>query len=83
MAKKYFGNEDPMNKMIRMNNQFNLKVTGVYKEFPSNSHIHPEMMVSFNTIERYCTVYGDGILRQILATILSSLIYYCLKITRQ
>ncbi|MES2372820.1 MAG: ABC transporter permease [Bacteroidota bacterium] len=57
IAKKYFGNEDPMNKMIRMSNQYNLKVTGVYKEFPSNSHIHPEMMVSFSTLND-STVYG-------------------------
>jgi putative ABC transport system permease protein len=57
IAKKYFGNEDPMNKMIRMSNQYNLKVTGVFKEFPSNSHIHPEMMVSFSTLND-TTVYG-------------------------
>ncbi|MES2328936.1 MAG: FtsX-like permease family protein [Bacteroidota bacterium] len=57
VAKKYFGNEDPMNKMIRMSNQYNLKVTGVYKSFPSNAHIHPEMMVSFSTLND-TTVYG-------------------------
>lgn len=57
IAKKYFGNEDPMNKMIRMNNRFNLKVTGVFKSFPSNSHIHPEIMVSFNTLKD-TAVYG-------------------------
>ena len=27
-AKKYFGDEDPMNKVIRANNQFDVKVTG-------------------------------------------------------
>ncbi|MGO8056349.1 ABC transporter permease, partial [Rhizobium leguminosarum] len=37
-AKKYFGNEDPMNKSVRIFNQYDLKVTGVYKSFPSNSH---------------------------------------------
>jgi len=57
VAKKYFGNDDPMNKMIRMNNQFNLKVTGVFKSFPSNAHMHPELMVSFNTLKD-TTVYG-------------------------
>lgn len=58
IARKYFGNEEPMNKMIRINNQFNLKVTGVYKSFPSNSHIHPEIMVSFNTLKD-SAVYGE------------------------
>ena len=41
-AKKYFGDEDPMNKMIRSNNQFDLKVTGIYKPFPENAHMHPK-----------------------------------------
>lgn len=58
IAKKYFGNDDPMNKIIRMNNQFNLKVTGVYKSFPPNAHIHPEIMVSFNTLKD-TAVYGE------------------------
>lgn len=61
-AKKYFGDEDPMNKTLRCNNQFDLKVTGVYKSFPANSHIHPEMMVSFNTLKD-TLVYGAENLR--------------------
>ncbi|HNP22250.1 MAG TPA: ABC transporter permease [Panacibacter sp.] len=56
-AKKYFGAEDPMNKTLRYNNQFDLKVTGVYKSFPANAHIHPEMMVSFSTLND-SLVYG-------------------------
>lgn len=50
-ARKYFGDEDPMNKMIRCNNQFNVKVTGVYKAFPSNAHLHPGMLLSFSTLK--------------------------------
>ncbi|MDE3254193.1 MAG: ABC transporter permease, partial [Bacteroidota bacterium] len=57
IAKKYFGGTDPMNKVIRMNNQFDVKVTGVFKSFPSNAHIHPELMVSFNTLKD-SAVYG-------------------------
>ena len=56
-ARKYFGNEDPMNKVLRSNNQFDIKVTGVYKGFPANSHMHPGMLVSFNTLND-STVYG-------------------------
>ena len=61
-AKKYFGSEDPMNKVIRANNQFDVKVTGIYKSFPSNSHIHPGMLVSFNTLKD-SAVYGERNLR--------------------
>jgi putative ABC transport system permease protein len=57
IARKYFGNEEPMNKMIRINNQFDLKVTGVFRSFPSTAHIHPEIMVSFNTLKD-SAVYG-------------------------
>ena len=61
-AKKYFGDEDPMNKMIRYNNQLNLKVTGIYKAFPSNTHLHPGMLISFTTLND-SLVYGEKNLR--------------------
>lgn len=62
VATKYFGNEDPMNKTIRMNNQYDLRVTGVFKAFPSNAHMHPGMMISFNTLKD-TSVYGAEQLR--------------------
>ncbi len=64
IAKKYFGSEDPMNKMIRINmgNYFDFKVTGIYKEFPSNMHFHPEIMISFNTLND-SLIYGTQNLR--------------------
>jgi putative ABC transport system permease protein len=61
-AKKYFGDEDPMNKVIRYNNQLDFKVTGVYKSFPENAHIHPAMMVSFETLKD-TLIYGEKLLR--------------------
>jgi len=61
-AKKYFGDEDPMDKTIRYNNQLELRVTGIYKAFPANTHLHPGMLVSFNTL-RDSTIYGEKNLR--------------------
>ena len=61
-AKKYFGDEDPMEKTIRYNNTFDLKVTGIYKAFPENAHMHPNMLCSFNTLKD-TTVYGEEQLR--------------------
>ncbi len=61
-AKKYFGSEDPINKVIKANNQFDLKVTGVYQSFPSNSHMHPGLLISFNTLND-SLVYGEKNLR--------------------
>ncbi len=61
-AKRFFGTEDPMNKVLKANNQFDVKVTGVYKGFPANSHMHPTMLVSFSTLND-SSVYGAENLR--------------------
>ena len=36
-AKAWFGKEDPMNKMIKVDDRPVVKVTGVYNDFPNNS----------------------------------------------
>lgn len=61
-AKKYFGDEDPINKTIRFNSQVDFKVTGIYKAFPSNAHMHPTMLLSFNSL-RDSVIYGAENLR--------------------
>ena len=62
MAEKYFGSEDPLNKTIRLDNRAGFKVTGVYKAFPDNSHVHPQIMLSFNTL-KVPEIYGEENLR--------------------
>ncbi|OOQ61845.1 ABC transporter permease [Mucilaginibacter pedocola] len=58
IAKKYFGDEDPMNKGLRLDdNKHEFKVTGVFKAFPQNAHLHPEMLFSFNTLKD-STIFG-------------------------
>ncbi len=61
-AKKYFGSEDPMNKTIRYNNKYDFKVTGIFKAFPRNSHLHPALFLSFNTLKNP-DIYGSENLR--------------------
>ncbi|MFI5128754.1 MAG: FtsX-like permease family protein [Chitinophagales bacterium] len=63
MAKKYFGNEDPLNKVIKVNfgNYFDFKVTGIYKPFPSNTHFHPDILVSFNTLNDTLIYGAEGL----------------------
>jgi len=58
MAAKYFGDEDPMDKMVRVDNQPPCKVTGIFKPFPVNAHFHPDILVSFSTLND-TTVYGE------------------------
>jgi putative ABC transport system permease protein len=44
-AKKYFGNEDPIGKVIDFNKDLRLKVTGIAEDVPSNSHLEFDMVV--------------------------------------
>jgi hypothetical protein len=39
-AKALFGNEDPMNKAIKLDRNQNVKVTGVYEDLPGNTSFH-------------------------------------------
>lgn len=43
-AKKYFGNEDPVGKLISGDDKDNFKVTGIIKDFPKNSTIQGDMI---------------------------------------
>jgi putative ABC transport system permease protein len=53
MARKYFGNEDPVGKTLRLNNKADLKVTGIIKEMPANSHFVADAFVSFSTLDDF------------------------------
>lgn len=53
LATKYFGNEDPLGKIITVgNDKWPCKVTGVAKPAPSNSHFHFNAIISFVTVEK-------------------------------
>ena len=59
IAKKYFGDEDPINKTIILDNtKHEFKVTGIFEPFPANSHMHPNILMSFNTLKDPI-VYGE------------------------
>ena len=47
IAKKYFGEEDPINKIIKYNNWKDFKVTGIIKNVPKNSHLQFDFLVSY------------------------------------
>ncbi len=50
VAKRFFGNEDPIGKSLKGNNNFPLEVTGVFEELPENTHLKFNMLVSFSTL---------------------------------
>ncbi len=51
-ATKIFGDEDPIGKIITMNNDFEYEVTGIMVDLPRNSHIDIDFVVSFLDLER-------------------------------
>jgi putative ABC transport system permease protein len=48
-AKKYFGNEDPMGKILSVDDLGDMMVSGVIKDVPSNSHFHFDFLISVRT----------------------------------
>ncbi|MDP3150641.1 MAG: ABC transporter permease [Ignavibacteria bacterium] len=46
MAKKYFGDEEPMGKVINSDKRSDFVVTGVIKDIPTNSHLHFDFVES-------------------------------------
>jgi putative ABC transport system permease protein len=62
-ARNLFGKEDPMGKIISLKHTFatrgqevNVQVTGVYRDYPSNSHFKPDYIINMNALHG---VYGD------------------------
>lgn len=54
LAKKYFGNEEPLGKTLALNGQINLTVTGILKDLPKNTHLDLTALFSSQ-------VFSDGI----------------------
>ena len=47
MAKKYFGAEEPLGKVLTINNSVDLQVTGVMQDVPAASHMHFDFLISY------------------------------------
>lgn len=52
MATKYFGNEDPMGKLMIIGDTVTYKVTGIAENPPGNSHFRFNMLVSSSSVSR-------------------------------
>lgn len=51
-AKSLFGGDDPIGKTIKIDNQHDVKVTGVMKDFPSNSTFQFHFLMPFSYAEQ-------------------------------
>ena len=51
-ARKYFGNEDPLGKIIILNNEHSMTITGIMKEIPGNSTFRFNMLATLEFHDR-------------------------------
>jgi putative ABC transport system permease protein len=52
-AKKYFGNDDPLGKLLKVNNKREYVVTGVMADLPNNSLFKFDLLASFTSLPSY------------------------------
>lgn len=60
VAEKLFGSDDPIGKPLRLDNQLDLHVTGVFADYPRHSHLTFNILVSLETLT---DLWGAGALR--------------------
>jgi putative ABC transport system permease protein len=62
-ARKLFGSEDPMGKVISLKHfwathdrEIDVMITGVYRDYPSNSHFKPDYIINMNAMHN---IHGE------------------------
>ena len=51
-ASAYFGEEDPIGKMLELDNGMSFRITGICEDVPGNSHFHFDYLASLKWIEK-------------------------------
>lgn len=51
LAEKYFGAEEPIGKTIKINENYNVKITGIVREIPKNSHLQFDYIMSIISLK--------------------------------
>jgi putative ABC transport system permease protein len=52
-GKKYFGDQDPLGKTLVVAGHYALKVTGIMKDFPQNSHLQVKTLLPVQILEDF------------------------------
>lgn len=52
MAKKFFGDINPVGEVLKLNNEFMLKVTAVIEDIPNNTHFDFPAVISWASIQQ-------------------------------
>ncbi len=69
MAKKFFGDADPMGKALKLNNTENYTVTGVFKDLPENATYQFQWLIPMANIDHkqpWMTIWGANWVRTLV-----------------
>ena len=67
IARKYFGDADPLGKTLTVDNSISFVIRGIMRNHPSNSNFTPDILISFVSLqEMYGTSYTTNWLSQVL-----------------
>jgi putative ABC transport system permease protein len=56
-AQKYFGSTDPVGEALVLDGHYTIKITGLMKNIPENSHFHGDILISMSTFSG--RLYGN------------------------
>jgi putative ABC transport system permease protein len=59
LAKKYFGNENPIGKILKNNGKEEYEVSGVFEDLPANTHMQINALMSFVSLTK---LWNDPVL---------------------
>ncbi len=58
-AQKYFGNNNPLGKIISYEGREDLAITGIFKDLPANSHLKAEFLASFSSLNNFWDIIDN------------------------
>lgn len=60
LAKKYFGNENPIGKFLKNNGRTDYEITGVFEDLPANSHMQIDALCSIGSLMKLWNTQMDS-----------------------
>ena len=52
LARKYFGNENPVGKFLKINGATEFEISGVFEDLPVNTHMRIDVLGSFSSLQK-------------------------------
>ncbi|WP_232074126.1 ABC transporter permease [Spirosoma aureum] len=53
IAKKYFGTQDPIGKLLRVDSSLSVRITGILQNLPPNTDFHTEIYIPFSNLQEH------------------------------